>query len=47
VATDPGRATDLAVAVTLARPAGDGEAELLDVIVACAAAMLARFSSQT
>ena len=46
VATDPGRATDLAVAVTLARPAGDGEAELLDVIVACAAAMLARFSSQ-
>ena len=46
VATDPGQATDLAVAVTLPQPAGDGEAELLDVIVACAAATLARLSSR-
>ena len=44
VATDPSRATDLAVAATLPQPASDGEAELLDVIVACAAAMLPRLS---
>jgi hypothetical protein len=42
VARDPSRRTDLTLAVTLPRPPGDGQLELLDFIVAAAAAVAAR-----
>jgi excisionase family DNA binding protein len=42
VARDPSGATDLTLAVTLPRPPGEGQAELLDLVAAVTAALVTR-----